>query len=314
MNCLLAIYLFTGKDTPQNDRLAVMSNTFVPINEMYTLKHSSAFPDPPKRSDVYKTYVDVQEPGTYVTVYCSKKWKSDEIRMQLWDSRDKLSNHERGDPISRSKAEASCLSLINSLPKDKSQTDKIHSKTLIETGKCTKKTLVDLAFQCKFNSIGPHLTNSEEFFNYRPTISFDDPIEMSSLVIDGKFINTAEVRDNELALAWSNGNIHLFMSSSDKKEWYTKSSIVYTPQNGELITGFLLRTNPQISKAWKESTPGISYIPNTGSSKLYEVKGRVPILGTKLKGSILAVDKLPSSDATGFLSGRICKYSGDVHE
>ncbi|CCU74872.1 putative Bgh-specific protein [Blumeria hordei DH14] len=314
MNFLLAIYLFTGKETPQNDRLAVMSNTPTAMSEVYTLKYSSAFPNPPKDSDLYKTDVDVQEPGTYVTVYCSRKWNSDEIRMRLWNSRDKLSNHERGVPVSRSEAEASCFSLVHSLSRYESPTGEIHSKTLIETGKCTEKNLVDLTLQCEFNSIGTYITKSQSFPSHRPTISFDDPIEMSSLARDGKFINMAKIGSFLHALVWSNGNIHLFLNSSDKKVWSPKSSIIYKPQNGQMITGFLLRTNPQIRKAWDKSTRGSAFDSNAGSSNLCKVKGRVPILGIKLRGSRLAVDRLPSSDATGFLSGKICEYPENFHE
>ena len=115
-------------------------------------------------------------------------------------------------------------------------------------------------------------------------------------------------------LAWCNGNIHLFRESSDLEAWLPETSIIYSPKNGETITNFLLKANPQIKKAWLQSTPSLGFIRNTGSQKLREDIGSLPILGTKIRGHKLEVDKLASRDATGFLAGEICNYVGDVND
>ncbi|CCU82512.1 putative effector protein [Blumeria hordei DH14] len=313
MNCLLAIFFFTGEDTPQNHRLALVSNSSIPVNEIYTLHHNTAFPEPRKGSDVYKTQVDVKEPGTYVTVYCSRNWQSDEIRQRLWDARDKLSNYERGDPITRSEVEANCQSLIRSMTSEP-QAPVAHSKDLIESGKCTHKALSDLALECKFKSEGRHLSNGSKFNNYRPTVIFDSPIRMSSVTGDGKFMQMAVMGGLRRVMAWCNRNIHILQRSLNGDVWFLETSLIYTPENGEKITEFLLKTNPQIRKAWMQSTPSLGYIRNTRSSKLREDKGPLLILGTKLRGEKLLVDKLASIDATGSLGGEICDYLGDIYE
>ncbi|CAD6502310.1 BgTH12-02545 [Blumeria graminis f. sp. triticale] len=291
MNCLLAILFFTGQDTPQSHRLALVSNSPIPVNEIYTLHHNEAFPDPRKGSDVYKTHVDVEEPGTYVTVYCSRSWQSDEIRLRLWDARDKLSNYGRGDPITRTEIEVNCLSLIRSMT-SKPQISAVHSKDLIETGKCTQKALGNLALECKFKSQGMYLSDVDRYKNFRPTVIFDTPIEMSSLAGDGKFIHVAIIGILKYALAWCNGNIHLFRKSLSLDIWLPETSIIYAPKNGERITDFLLKTNPQIKTAWSQSTPSLGYIRSTQSQKLREDKGSFPILGTKIRGGKIKVDNV----------------------
>ncbi|CAD6504910.1 BgTH12-00411 [Blumeria graminis f. sp. triticale] len=314
MNCLLAILFFTGKETPENDRLAVLSNSPKTMNYLYSPRGSPTFPEPPKDHDLYKTHSHIKGPGTYATVYCSPRLTSEEIRRLIWDKYTRPTSYIDQVSSWNSEEENQCFNTIYSIYRDSSSPTQIPipSSNLIKSQKCTERVLGSIAFQGGFETIGIHQSPKNTYPYPRPTVTFDKPMEMSNMVQDGRFFNMVSREGSTYALAWYHGHIQLFQRLQGSEEWFPKTSIRNEPENGGLITNFLLKNNLQISRAWKKLKPSESGSRNIQSSETCEASFENSQNGSKCGRLGPVVDKLASTPVTGYLGGEICGYLGDA--
>ncbi|EPQ62486.1 BgtE-5642-2 [Blumeria graminis f. sp. tritici] len=81
MSYLLAILLYTGHKLPQKDRFVITTSEYNhPSYYNFQVNHEQPFPVPDWNSGIYSTLVNIEEPGTYITVYCSNTASTNDLR------------------------------------------------------------------------------------------------------------------------------------------------------------------------------------------------------------------------------------------
>ncbi|CAD6502656.1 BgTH12-05246 [Blumeria graminis f. sp. triticale] len=269
MVCLLAILLYTGQELSQKDRLVITtSEDRSPSYGSYRVNYNQLFPVPGENSGIYRTLVDVDGPGTYITVYCSNKvsindlWRF--VSNGLTSLQGRLDEGFSNDEIS----ESECLRHVNNLyfePKDEAPTGGVQGvgvarprplpvAKIIRSRQCTERLLISLVYQQKILSANWYGFMTTYRDTRLPTIKFNVPVEIADAVLDSQFIMQKVEIDFEKGLAWNQGKLQLFRRESYRHFWMEQTLVGYEPYTGIPITEFIQANNAQVRNFMKAFT------------------------------------------------------------
>ncbi|CCU82252.1 CSEP0013 putative effector protein [Blumeria hordei DH14] len=263
MVCLLAILLYTGQKLAAKDRLVITSTELRSPNYfVYEANQEQPFPVPVQGSGIYRTLVRVDEPGTYVTVYCSINAPIDNLRGFVSKGLKSLPSRVDGRFGSDEKSEDECFNYVNNLffeSDRKVATDTLEGAEVAEPGplpvshliksrQCTKRLLISLAYQRRVlcaDGYGFVTTYSDENL---PTIKFDEPVQIADAIFDGEFVMKLNKYSSRDALAWNQGQLQSFTQSYSSRSWMERTFIGNEQYSGRHITVFIKSNNVQVSK------------------------------------------------------------------
>ncbi|CAD6502660.1 BgTH12-05250 [Blumeria graminis f. sp. triticale] len=267
MVCLLAILLYTGQRLAQKHRLVITSTEpNRPNYHIYEANHEQPFPVPGRGSSIYRTLVTVDEPGTYVTVYCSIKATIDDLRGFVSGGLTSLPSRIDRRFDNDEKSENECLEYVNNLYFDskrkaaKGGTRVIQVQDpnllpvshLIKTHQCTKRLLISLAYQRRVLCAHGHgfvTTYSDENL---PTIKFDEPVEIADAIFDGQFVMQLSENGIRDVLVWNQGQLQSFTQRYPSGSWMERTYNGNEPHSGLHITELIKSSNAQVSKFMNE--------------------------------------------------------------
>ncbi|CAD6502651.1 BgTH12-05241 [Blumeria graminis f. sp. triticale] len=265
MVCLLAFLLYTGTELQQKDRFVITSfEKNQPSYQSYEVNYQKLFPEPDKISGIHSTLVEIDGPGTYLTVYCSNKMSTNDLEMFI--SRG-LTKTQFGLDMGFSNeliVEQNCFNYVYnlyfkrakraiSLGLDEIQApepDLLPVSWLIQPDQCTKRVLISLAYQRSLlcaDGFGFWTTFRDEEL---PTIKFDEPVEIAATVLEGQMIMRKTMGMQETALGWNQGKLQIF-SREMGSFWNQGPSVFEKPSSGWIISEFVRNSNAQVKNFMK---------------------------------------------------------------
>ncbi|SZF05414.1 unnamed protein product [Blumeria hordei] len=269
MVCLLAILLYTGTELAQKDRFVITtSEDRSPSYRSYGVNYDQMFPVPGANSGIYRTLVNVDEPGTYITAYCSNKVSINDlwglVSSGLTSLQGRLDEGFSNDEIS----EFQCLKHVDSLyfkPKDEAPTGEVQGvwvakpdplpvSKIIRSRHCTERILISLVYQQKVLSANWHGFMTMYRNARLSTIKFDVPVKVEDAVLDGQFIMQQIEKDFEEVLAWNQGKLQLFRRDRYRHYWMEQTLVGYEPYTGIPITKFIQANIAQVRNFMKQFT------------------------------------------------------------
>ncbi|CAD6502681.1 BgTH12-05271 [Blumeria graminis f. sp. triticale] len=261
MVCLLAILLYTGQNLRQKDRFVITtSEDKYPSYRSYEVNFRQPFPVPSKDSGIYRTSVNIDRPGTYITVYCSNKVSIDDLWGFVGNGLTSLQGRLDGGFSNDDKLENECFNYVKELyfastgevakggvqVTGEAEPRPLHVSHLIQSHKCTEKLLISLTYQQKILSANWN-GFSKTYLNKRlPKILFNKPVKISNVVLNGQFLIKQIEIDFEEALAWSQGQLQYFERDNPSRYWQERTLVGYEPYTGRIITRFILSNNAQV--------------------------------------------------------------------
>ncbi|EPQ66239.1 BgtE-5639 [Blumeria graminis f. sp. tritici] len=269
MVCLLAILLYTGQKLAQKDRLVITSTKLRSPNYfIYEANHEQPFPVPGRGSGIYRTLVTVDEPGTYVTVYCSIKATIDDLRGFVSGGLTSLPSHVDGRFGNDEKSEDECFNYVNNLffesnreavtgrfeEAEVAEAGLLPVSNLIKSHQCTKRLLISLAYQRRVLCAHGHgfvTTYSDENL---PTIKFDEPVAIADAIFDGQFVMQLDGNNSQDVLAWNQGQLRSFTRRHSSSDWTERTYIGNEQYSGRHITVLIKSNSAQVSKFMNQFT------------------------------------------------------------
>ncbi|CAD6502655.1 BgTH12-05245 [Blumeria graminis f. sp. triticale] len=267
MVCLLAILLYTGQRLAQKDRLVITSNDpNGPNYFIYEANHEQPFPVPGRGSGIYRTLVNVQEPGTYITVYCSIKATIDNLRGFVSGGLTSLPSGIDGRFGNDEKSENECFNHVNNLFFESNTGDAtgrfegsqvaelspLPVSYLIKSRRCTKRLLISLAYQRRVLCADGHGLVTTYRDKNRPTIKFDEPVEIADAIFDGHFVMQLNVKKSQDVLVWNQGQLQRFTRHHSSSNWMRLTCNGNEPYSGWHITELIKSNNVQVRKFMNE--------------------------------------------------------------
>ncbi|SZF05410.1 unnamed protein product [Blumeria hordei] len=267
MVCLLAILLYTGQKLAAKDRLVITSNEpNSPNYHIYEANHKQPFPVPDRGSGIYRTLVRVEEPGTYVTVYCSIKVSIDDLRGFISKGLKSLPSHVDGRFGNDEKSEDKCFNYVNNLFYESNREASTSTfevakvaepgplpvSRLIKSHRCTKRLLISLAYQRRILCADGYGVVTTYRDKHLPTIKFDEPVEIADVIWDGQFVTRLIAKNHQDALAWNQGQLQSFMRRSSSSDWTRCTCNGNEPYSGWHITELIRSNNAQVGKFMNE--------------------------------------------------------------
>ncbi|EPQ62487.1 BgtE-10112 [Blumeria graminis f. sp. tritici] len=267
MVCLLAILLYTGQRLAEKDRLLITTLEYnKPNYHIYKANLEQPFPVPGRGSGIYRTLVNVDEPGTYVTVYCSIKAPIDDLRRFVSKGLKSLPSRVDRRFDNDEKSENECFNHVNNLhlksngkaAKDGARVIQVQDPNplpvshLIKSHQCTKRLLISLAYQRRVLCAHGHgflTTYSDENL---PTIKFDEPVEIADAIFDGQFVIQLSKDGIQDVLAWSQGQLQSFKRYDSSSDWKLLTFTGNEPYSGWRITESIKSNNAQVIKFMNE--------------------------------------------------------------
>ncbi|CCU82256.1 CSEP0451 putative effector protein [Blumeria hordei DH14] len=250
MVCLLAILLYTGTRLPQKDRLVITTSErrFSSYGD-YQVNYSQLFPEPDVDSGIYRTLVDFDGPGTYLTAYCSNR---------VVASVAGFSNDES--------SEKECFDYVNNLYRQQvnraanrgfqegevAESVLLPVSDLTESHQCTKRLLISLTYQQRILSADSYGINTGYRDKLLPKIKFDGQVDISKVVLGEQFLMMKYQSGIRDVLAWNQGQLQIFTQDSFSQKWREKTTIGDGPYPGYLIAELIQSNNPPIRKFIKK--------------------------------------------------------------
>ncbi|CCU81269.1 unnamed protein product [Blumeria hordei] len=242
MACVIALLLASAKMQTLNrmvlvtDKQSDYSYTVIPhVNTLI-----------PAPENTYMSSLPIQYSSTTSAVYCSAIMNSEEIVKSISNSakeakEDKDQKNNIDDELQLN--EIKCFENIKAVAK-KTWFRAVHSSQL-DQSLCQTKTLIDLFHHGvilppkKYNKFFPKNGTGAT------TRIVVDKINIGDIVQDGKIYHHTEWDANLSALAWYQGNLHIFKIG--KHGWYPLTKIGNEALNGPMIYLFMLGTS---TKPW----------------------------------------------------------------
>ncbi|CAD6504352.1 BgTH12-06083 [Blumeria graminis f. sp. triticale] len=224
-----------------------------PLYGVYELQTSRNFPHPRLINQPDIIYNPAMKDGTHIMSYCSNSLKSHEIADKITSKLTNITPRAHFHWSENIEPEMDCwksLKFVDS-PEEKID-DNILSKFSPEMEKKrTNQVILNLAFH---GIIGVDGVNRE----YAPpkaeqpiVVTLDQPMELSSLLLNGEFIEGEKTAFGQEALAWYQGHLHLFKRNCERNAWLPVTTIGYEINNGLLIANFINVNFPEIINNWK---------------------------------------------------------------
>ncbi|CAD6499200.1 BgTH12-04852 [Blumeria graminis f. sp. triticale] len=308
MSCLIAILLYTGRNSGVNNRLVLAyENNFESFHETFTLDPDQKFPELDKSVPIFKTPTTYRQAGTYFATYCSLENTLpfiyqvvfQQLSKDLGDLHNPLSYNIEGDD--------SCFQHIKSqitVRRSRLRKNKISIKYL-EQKICPENVIFRLAYNGRITLISG--TRSRAPLNNSTThiVKLQDPLEIKNYVQGGKFIKIGKLDGKTYSLAWLQGHLHIFLWLQNEEMWKLDTSLGDVMHNRKFAIDFLRDTNLQIKLIMKkisavaEEYKNSKRIDTAGAQT--ESKKSISFYNQKCQNLMLEIDTRTARLAEGYL-------------
>ncbi|CCU75950.1 CSEP0336 putative effector protein [Blumeria hordei DH14] len=250
MSCLIAILLYTGLNSGIHNRLVLAHDNFAESFRMtYFLNFDQRFPELDEEIPIIKTPTTYREAGTYFSAYCSLEKDAFSIFLDVSRQLVKEIGDLRIPHKNNFEKEDFCFHQIESkfrAKKDPWICNKKVSVKNLKQNTCDERVVVKLAYDRRISLIRGFQFRNPFVNGQRPLVRLINPIEIKNYVEGGQFIRIGKYNGKTHALAWFQGNLHLFVWLEMKKSWKWKTLVSNVGYKGRFIIDFLRNTNPQI--------------------------------------------------------------------
>ena len=251
--CATAFLLIAGKSSNRLDRLVVATDEVdKPSYGVYEVKGRDYFPHSEFIDHFMLTKTKITEKGTYYMSYCSDYLKSVEIASIITEGLTDITYQAHVGLAHDTKMEKKCLTYLSSISKLGPE------QSVIDLSKCEKKVrkmctsriILDLAFKGIIAVDGPYKAFAPRMADQLIVVTHDQPLDMSSLFLNGETFARSGTELEQNALAWYQGHLHLFKQNLKTSEWTPVTQIGSEVNNGPLITNHVLEALPDSKLQW----------------------------------------------------------------
>ncbi|CAD6499231.1 BgTH12-04882 [Blumeria graminis f. sp. triticale] len=309
MNCIAAILLLTGRNSPMSDRMVISGGTeYNSIYDIIPVNSARRFLVPERKSGIFMTQNQGNQPGTYVAAYCSFELDALQIYHRIVDGTISLYSKAHIGFSNDAQLEKHCSDLTSKIHQMQPKRIPVHVSGLRYPRECTEIVLVSLAFQGMILLQGEYGLTSALATSDGLTIILDKPLEVKNFVLNGEFFILKTTESKEYALAWYQGHLHVFNKLIGTDFWYLTSNIGHEIRNGKFISELILENHPDIVSfqdqllALSPSSRTISSTQESRLPKIFRGKGKHAL---QLKELEVKTPRLAATPATGFLCGNI---------
>ncbi|CCU82335.1 CSEP0455 putative effector protein [Blumeria hordei DH14] len=253
--CATAFLLITGKSSNGLNRLVVTTDELdKPSYGVYEVKSRSHFPHSEYIDQFMLSKTQIFEKGTYYMSYCSDYLRSAEIASLITEGLTDITQHAHIGLTHDKKEESNCLNYLSSISNlnpdqnviDLSKCEKKVRRT------CTSRTILNLAFTGIIAVDGPYKAFAPQKADQPIVVTQDQPLDMSSLFLNGEIFARSATELEQNALAWYQGHLHLFKQNLRTNEWTPVTLIGSEVKTGSLITNHILKAFPDSELRWME--------------------------------------------------------------
>ncbi|SZF04873.1 unnamed protein product [Blumeria hordei] len=249
MNCFLAILLFTGGISNENDRLVVVDlarpknshHTFITNKERW-------FPSVAGIDDLYMGPSPSKRVGTHMTMYCSNSRPSEHLFEFITRGSTRIYQWAEFGFQQSIESELKCLEIIEGRFRRRPK-EELSVLEIISNYECSKSAIYSLGFQGKIKVIAQDVATSSND-PHAPVVSFHGPIEVSDVLLNHQFIHVSTINKMYFGLAWYQGYLTVF-----KNEVYN----VWRPISSHSRD---LGQSHQVIKFLAATIPGVRYTIN----------------------------------------------------
>ncbi|CAD6502788.1 BgTH12-05378 [Blumeria graminis f. sp. triticale] len=249
MACVVAFFLKTSAYSLSVNQIVLVANN--PYESMYKIYDPIESKFPTVNGDIKQTDVEVKDLGTYISVYCSKTLKSRDIFDKVGREMVDLKLHLQNNLFPPADILHQCLDTLANLD------NRLHNNYLpslfqrsipwskIDSYYCPPKIVAQLALKYGLTVVGKYKnlfpTNNEKGI----TIDADKQFHLWELVNDGVAFRGRNWSTNSVALAWYQGQPHLFQWR-EEHGWLPLTLIGAEHQNAAMLYYYVLGDNHEI--------------------------------------------------------------------
>ncbi|CAD6505574.1 BgTH12-01064 [Blumeria graminis f. sp. triticale] len=307
MNCFLAILLFTGGTSNENDRLVVMDlarpknphHTFITNKERW-------FPSVAGIDDLYVSPSPIKKVGTHMTIYCSNLRPSDYLFEFITRGTTRIYQWAEFGFQQSMEAESKCLKIIEDEFRRKSK-KKLSASGIISKDECSISAIYSLGFQGKIRVIAKDVDTPSNNPD-APVVSFHGPIDLSDVLLNRQFIHVSTINKIYFGLAWYQGYLTVFRNDVHNT-WRPISSHSRDLGQSRQVIKFLVATIPGVRLIInKLDTSQKHGVPGPEMRQLYEnseINVKNPSISNLIDVLGRQENRLQASYAIGFLGSAI---------
>ncbi|SZF06320.1 unnamed protein product [Blumeria hordei] len=192
--------------------------------------------------------------ATYFMPYCSDHLDSNEIGRKITKGLRDITHQAHVGLVRDAKMENNCLQSLSSISNLELGQSFINLSKCEKNVKkmCTSRTIMNLAFKGIIAVDGPYKAFAPRMADQPIVVTDDQPMDMSSLVLNGEMFARIRTEHEQIALAWYQGHLQLFKQNLRTNEWTPVTRIESEMETGSLITNHILKALPDSKIPWTE--------------------------------------------------------------
>ncbi|CAD6499215.1 BgTH12-04867 [Blumeria graminis f. sp. triticale] len=311
MSCLLAILLYTGLGSPVEDRLVLAYEAHGHnLYGSFNVNRRQMFPQPSKSARIFKTPTRVEEPGTYISAYCTLEAEPSSMYSYMTKLASGAIPGYHTQSIDLPDAQE-CLSYLHSqyrTMKDSLEGVVINRKDDRDFY-CSEKKIVGLALDGQIRLTGTDDLKTTIRSTDYPLVRLPPRLQMNKFTTHGKFIRVAKIREETYALAWLDEHLRLFKYQPHEDVWVIIGSNTYEISTGTTMVGFLRQAYSQIDGIMTDmDILAKSYNRLLSESNGNDARGyrrSIAELNKERHNIMVAIERPVVIAATGYLGGVI---------
>ncbi|CCU82324.1 CSEP0452 putative effector protein [Blumeria hordei DH14] len=255
IRCAVAFLLITGQSSDRLDRLVVTTDDVEQQSYgVYEVKNRDYITNSESIDASIFTETKIAHQGTFYMPYCSDHLDSKEIALKITIHLRDRTHRAHVGLVRDEKMENNCLQSLSSIsnlgmgqtPINLSKCEKNMKKM------CTSRTIMNLAFKGIIAVDGPYKAFAPRMADQPIVVTDDQPMDMSSLVLNGEMFARIRTEHEQIALAWYQGHLQLFKQNLRTNEWTPVTRIGSEMETGSLITNHILKALPDSKIPWTE--------------------------------------------------------------
>ncbi|EPQ61864.1 BgtE-6030 [Blumeria graminis f. sp. tritici] len=214
------------------------------------------FPVPPPQLGIHMSPSKVTTHGTHIVAYCSVVKDLRQVVDTIIQGRQELTQKPEDRDKAYLTAEDTCA---RSIAKGTSPDSPAKPMSQILGNDCKPEHLISLAFKGLIGVEGQYACFAPRMRDQAIKIDADTPIQLEKFLSGGHLLTGNSARSSDEAVAWFQGNLHLFKKigfNTDGYQWWIPiTSIGDENANGHILSEFIQSNIPKIrefTKAMKD--------------------------------------------------------------
>lgn len=208
------------------------------------------FRRPIRESSLFKVEDKDRFYGTHWARYCSSRMDHHSIvNFVVKDSKPITSSSPLAF-FNEAVLEDACLAYLQQVQVFNRPEAPIKFSDYAKNKPCSENLVANLAFQQKISVVGPYRHFVPLQANSLMKVAADEPIKLNRLVLYGLIFKGESIYNNNQALAWYQGHLHLIEWDKQKRMWYFLTNLRPEAPNGALIARFLDDNYPTSERSY----------------------------------------------------------------